>query len=92
MLRSHKTVQLTTIFNRKRETCNQARNRKLLTKSSLHNRIENVINIESNSLSEKQIDKHNKTFIHVYDIFILIENEIEIDRINLINIARKLRK
>ena len=80
------------MFHWKRETCNQARNRETSTKSFSHNQFENVTNIENNSFSKKLIDEKNKTFNHAYNIFKSDENEIEIDYINLMNIAKKLKK
>ena len=65
---------------------------KLAIESSSHNWIEDVINIENNSFSKKQADKHDEIFIHVHDIFISSEDEIEIDCINSMSIARKLKK
>ena len=87
----HKVVQSTTIFNRERKTRNQACNRKLSVKSSLYNCIEDVINIEINLFSRKQTDKHNETFIHVYNTFISSEDKIEVDCISSMNLARKLK-
>ena len=92
MFRSHEAAQLATMFNRERETHNQARNRELLAESSSHDRIENVINIENNSFSKKQADKHDEISIHAYDIFISSENETEVDRISSMSIAKKSRK
>ena len=80
------------MFNRECKTRNQACNREVLTKLFSHNRIENVINIENNSFSEKQADEYNKTFIHVHDTFISSEDEIEIDYISSMSVARKLKE
>ena len=38
------------MFNRERETRNQARNRETLKELSLHNRIEEIIDVENNLL------------------------------------------
>ena len=92
MFRSHEAVQLTTIFYQEREIRNQAYNRKILTESSSHNQLENVTNIEDNSFSKKLIDEKNETFNHAHDIFKSSENETEVDRINSMNIAKKLKK
>ena len=88
----HEIVQLTTIFHRKRETRNQARNREALTKSFSHNQLENVTNIEDNHFSEKLVDENDKIFNHAHDTFKSNENEIEVDRISSMNTAKKLKK
>ena len=80
------------MFNRERETRNQACNRKLLTKSFLHNQIEDVINIKNNSIPKEQVDNYDEVSIHAHDIFISRKNKTEVDYINLINIAKKLRR
>ena len=80
------------MFNRECKTHNQVCNRQLSTESFLHNRVKNIINIKNNSLLEKQVDEHDKTFIHVYDTFISSGNEIEIDHINSSNTAKKSKK
>ena len=49
------------------------------------------MNIENNSFSKKLIDEKNETFNHAHDTFKLIENKIEIDYINSMNIAKKLK-
>ena len=80
------------MFYWERETRNQARNRKISTKSSSHNQFENVINIEDNLFSEKLTDEKNEAFNHAHDIFKSSENEIEVDHISSMNIAKKLKK
>ena len=80
------------MFNRERKTHNQARNRELLAESSSHNRIKNIINIEDNSLLKEQVDNYDEIFIHVRGIFISNEDEIEIDCINSMNIAKELKE
>ena len=50
------------------------------------------MNIENNQLLEKLIDENNKVFNHAHDIFKSNENKIEVDHINSMNIAKKLRK
>ena len=92
MFHSHKTVQLTIIFYRKRETYNQVRNRETSAESFSHNQFENVINIKNNLLLKKLIDKNNEIFNHAHDTFKSNENEAEVDRINSMNIAKKLKK
>ena len=59
---------------------------------SLHNQFENVTNIENNQFSEKLIDENDKTFNYAHDTFKSSENEIEVDRINSMNIAKKLKE
>ena len=80
------------MFHRKRETRNQARNRETSAKSSSHNQLENITNIEDNSFSEKLIDEKNKIFNYAHDILKSSENEIEVDRINSMSTAKKSRK
>ena len=80
------------MFYRKRETRNQARNREISAKLFSHNQFKNVTNIEDNQLSKKLIDENDETFNHAYDTFKSNENEIEVDRINSMNIAKELRK
>ena len=80
------------MFYWKRETRNQARNRKTSTKSFSHNQLENVMNIEDNSLSKKLINEKNEIFNHAHDILKSSENGVEVDRINSMNIAKKSRK
>ena len=50
------------------------------------------MNIENNLFLKKQVDEKSKVFNHAHDIFKSNENEIEIDRINSMNIAKKLKK
>ena len=92
MLRSHEVVQLTMIFYRKHETHNQARNRETPTKLFSHNQFENVINIKSNLFLKKQVDEKSEAFNYAHDIFKSNENEIEVDRINSMNIAKKSKE
>ena len=80
------------MFHRERETRNQVRNREVSTKSSSHNQFENVTNIEDNQFSKKLIDENDEAFNHAHDIFKSNENEIEVDRISSMNIAKKSRK
>ena len=80
------------MFHRKCETRNQVRNREASTEPSSHNQFEDVMNIENNQFSEKLIDENDETFNYAHDIFKSSENEIEVDRINLMNIAKKSRK
>ena len=80
------------MFHRKRETRNQARNRKTLTELSLHNQFENITNIENNHFLKELIDENDETFNHVHDIFKSSENKIKVDRINSMNTAKKSRK
>ena len=80
------------MFHRERETRNQVRNRETSAKSSSYNQFENVTNIENNQFSKKLIDENDETFNHAHDILKSSENEIEIDRISLMNTAKKLRK
>ena len=88
----HETVQSTTMFYRKRETRNQVYNCEISAKSSSHNQLKNVINIKNNLLLKKQVDEKSEVFNHTYDTFKLNENEIEIDCINSISTAKKLKK
>ena len=80
------------MFHRKRETRNQARNRKISAESSSHNQLKNVINIENNSLSEKLINEKSEAFNHAHDTSKSDENEIEVDYISSMNIAKKSKK
>ena len=80
------------MFHRKLKIRNQARNRETLTKSFSHNQFENVTNIENNLLLKKQTDEKNETFNHAHDTFKSSENEIEVDHINSMNTAKKLKK
>ena len=50
------------------------------------------MNIENNLFSKKLIDEKSETFNHAHDTFKSNENEIEIDRINSMSIAKKLKK
>ena len=50
------------------------------------------MNIKDILFLKKQIDEKSKAFNHAHDIFKSNENEAEVDRINLINIAKKLKK
>ena len=92
MFHSHEAAQLTTMFHRKCKIRNQARNREASAKSSSHNQLENIINIKNNLFSKKLIDEKNEVFNHAHDTFKSNENEIEIDCINSMNIAKKSRK
>ena len=80
------------MFHQEHETRNQARNRETSVKSSSHNQFEDVINIEDNQLSKKLIDENGEAFNHAHDTFKSNENEVEADRINSMNIAKKSRK
>ena len=80
------------MFHRKRETRNQARNRETSAEPFSHNQLENVTNIENNQLSEKLIDENDEAFNHAHDTFKSGENEVEVDRINSMNIAKKSKK
>ena len=80
------------MFHRKHKTRNQARNRETSAKSFSHNQLENVTNIKDNSFSEKLIDEKSEAFNHAHDIFKSNENEVEADRISLMNIAKKSKK
>ena len=80
------------MFHRERETRNQTRNREASTESSSHNQLKNVMNIEDNQLSKKLINENDEAFNHAHDTFKSNENEIEVDRINSMNIAKKSRK
>ena len=50
------------------------------------------MNIKDNLLLKKQIDEKSEAFNHAHDIFKSSENEIEADRINSMNIAKKSKK
>ena len=50
------------------------------------------MNIENNLLLKKQVDEKSETFNHAHDTSKSNENEIEVDRINSMNIAKKLKK
>ena len=50
------------------------------------------MNIENNLLLKKQVDEKSETFNHVHDTFKSSENEIEVDRISSMNIAKKIKK
>ena len=50
------------------------------------------MNIKDNSLSEKLIDEKNEAFNHAHDIFKSNKNEVEVDYINSMNTAKKLKK
>ena len=80
------------MFHRKRKTRNQACNRETLAEPSSHNQLENVTNIENNLFLKKQADEKNKAFNHAHDTFKSNENEIEVDRISSMNIAKKSKK
>ena len=80
------------MFHWKRETHNQARNRETSAKPFSHNQFENVTNIENNLFLKKQVDKKSEIFNHAHDIFKSSENEAEVDYINSMNIAKKLKK
>ena len=80
------------MFNRERETRNQARNRETSKELSSHNRIEEIIDVEDNLFSEKQIDENDETLNHAHDTSESSENEDEIDRISSINTAKNSRK
>ena len=80
------------MFHRKRETRNQVRNREISAKSSSHNQLENVINIENNLFLKKQIDEKSEVFNHAHDIFKSNENEIEVDHISSMSIVKKSKK
>ena len=92
MFRSHEVVQLTTIFYRKHKTRNQACNRETSTESSSYNQLEDVMNIKNNLFLKEQVDEKSEISNHAHDIFKSDENKTEIDHINLINIAKKLKK
>ena len=79
------------MFHRKRETRNQVRNRDASAKLFSHNQLENVINIENNLFSKKQVNEENEAFNYTHDTFQSNENKIEIN-LSSINIAKKLRK
>ena len=80
------------MFHRERETRNQARNRETSAESSSRNQLENVTNIENNLFLKKQADEKSETFNHAHDTFKSSENEIEVDRTNSINIAKKSKE
>ena len=80
------------MFHRKRETRNQTCNREVSAKLFSHNQFENVMNIKDNQLLEKLIDENDETFNYAHDTFKSSENEIEINRINSMNTAKKLKK
>ena len=50
------------------------------------------MNIENNLFLKKQIDEKSEAFNHAHDIFKSNENEVEIDRINSMSIAKKSKK
>ena len=50
------------------------------------------MNIENNQLSEKLIDENDEAFNHAHNTFKSSKNEVEVDCINSMNIAKKLRK
>ena len=80
------------MFHWKRETHNQARNREISAKPSSHNQFEDVMNIENNLFLKEQVDEKSKAFNHAHDIFKSNENDIKVDRINSMNIAKKSKK
>ena len=80
------------MFHRKRETCNQARNRETSAESSSHNQLKDVTNIENNLFLKEQVDEKSEAFNHAHDTFKSDENEIEADRINSMNTAKKSKK
>ena len=80
------------MFYRKRKTRNQVHNRETSIKSSSHNQFKNVINIENNSFLKKLTDEKSEVFNHTHNIFKSNENEIEVDHINSMNIAKKSKK
>ena len=80
------------MFHRKCETRNQARNREALAKPSSHNQFKNVTNIEDNQFLKKLIDENDEAFNHAHNTFKLNENEIKVDRISSMNIAKKSKK
>ena len=80
------------MFYRKRETRNQACNRETSTESSSRNQLKNVTNIEDNLLLKKQVDEESEAFNHAHNTSKSNENEIEVDRINSMNIAKKSRE
>ena len=80
------------MFHRERETRNQARNREVSTELFSHNQFKNVTNIEDNQFSKKLADENDETFNHAHDIFKSGDNEVEVDRINLMSTAKKSRK
>ena len=92
MLRSHEAIQLTMIFHRERETRNQAHNRETSAESFSHNQFKNIMNIENNLFLKKQVDEKSEVFNHAHDIFKSNENEIEVDCINSMSTAKKLKK
>ena len=50
------------------------------------------MNIKNNQFLKELIDENDETFNHAQDIFKSSENKIEIDHINSMNIAKKLKK
>ena len=50
------------------------------------------MNIEDNQFSEELIDENDKVFNYAHDIFKSGENEVEINHISSMNIAKKLKK
>ena len=80
------------MFHWERETRNQARNRETSAKSSSHNQLKNVTNIEDNLLLKKLTDEKSEAFNHAHDIFKSGENKAEVDRINSMSIAKKSKK
>ena len=80
------------MFHREREIRNQIRNREASAEPFSHNQLKNVTNIEDNLFLKKQVDEKNEAFNHAHDTFKLSENEIEVDRINSMNIAKKFKK
>ena len=80
------------MFHQKRKTRNQARNCKASTKLFSHNQFENVINIENNLFLKKQVNEKNEVFNHAHDTFKSNENEIEVDYISSMNIAKKSKE
>ena len=92
MLRSHEAAQLTIMFHRERETRNQARNREVSAKPSSHNQFEDVTNIEDNLFLKEQVDEKSEVFNHAHDTLKSGENEVEVDCISSMSIAKKSRK
>ena len=50
------------------------------------------MNIEDNQFSERLIDENDETFNHAHNTFKSNENKIEIDCINSMSTAKKLKK
>ena len=50
------------------------------------------MNIENNLFLKKQVDEKNESFNHAHDTFKSDENEIEVNHISSMNIAKKLKK